>query len=140
MFPFRGERGKPSTDASEQRERRAGQLALRRRGISLLATTTMAEPGPSKSRILAALDLTEDASSPPPSLPAHLLSQPVGEKRRKRGADASALAVPLNKRQTGTTRAVINRLPAGLLANTQSPGAYLHFFGLAHKLIRARSR
>jgi hypothetical protein len=97
----------------------------------------MAEPGPSKSRILAALDLTEDAPSSPPSLPMHLLSRQPGEKR-KRGAEyagaLTALAAPLNKRQvSGTSRGVINRLPAGLLANTQSPGAYLHFLGLLHK-------
>jgi len=87
----------------------------------------MAEPGPSKSRILAALDLTEDAPSPPPSLATHLLSRQLGEKR-KRGAEYAALAAPVNKRQvSGTSRAAINRLPAGLLANTQSPGAYPQF-------------
>ncbi|KAN0118821.1 SNF2 family N-terminal domain containing protein [Russula decolorans] len=82
----------------------------------------MAEPGSSKSRILAALDLTEDDPSSPPSLPMHLLSRQPGEKR-KRGAEY-AVAAPLNKRLvSGTSRAVINRLPAGLLANTQSPDA-----------------
>lgn len=88
----------------------------------------MGEPGPSKSRILAALDLTEDDPSSPPSLPMDLLSRQPGVKR-KRGAEyAGALVTPLNKRQvSGTSRAVINRLPTGLLANTQSPGAYLHF-------------
>jgi hypothetical protein len=82
----------------------------------------MTEPGPSKSRILAALDLTEDAPSSPPSLPMHLLSRQPGEKR-KRGAEFAALVAPLNKRQvSGMSRAAINRLPPGLLANTQSPG------------------
>jgi hypothetical protein len=97
----------------------------------------MAEPGSSKSRILAALDLTEDDPSSPPSLPMHLLSRQPGEKR-KRGAEY-AVAAPLNKRLvSGTSRAVINRLPAGLLANTQSPGAYLHFLVISEvTLIRA---
>ena len=100
----------------------------------------MAGPGSSKSRILAALDLTEDDASLPPSLPMHLLSQQPGEKR-KRGAEY-AVAAPLNKRLvSGTPRGVINRLPAGLLANTQSQGAYLHFLVLSISeltLIRVR--
>lgn len=85
----------------------------------------MAAPGPSKSRILAALDLTEEASPLPPSLPIHLLSRQVGGKRKRVAEYAVA---PLNKRQvSGTPRGAVNALPTGLLASTQSPGAYLIF-------------
>ena len=94
----------------------------------------MAESGPSKSRILAALDLTEDdPSSSPSPLPAAiqaLLSRQAapsqGGEKRKRGAEyASAVATPVNKRQVnGASRSLVNRLPSGLLANTQSPGAW----------------
>jgi len=90
----------------------------------------MAEPGPSKSRILAALDLTDDASSPSPSpLPAQLLlarnaQTQVGEKRKRGAGYISAVATPVNKRQVnGASRPPVNRLPSGLLASTQSPGA-----------------
>ncbi|KAH9985885.1 SNF2 family N-terminal domain-containing protein [Russula compacta] len=95
----------------------------------------MGEPGPSRSRILAALDLTEDdssshASAPTPTLPSSLsslLSRQLGEKR-KRGAEyISAIAAPVNKRQTSvsgtSSHSAVNRLPAGLLANIQSPDA-----------------
>lgn len=86
----------------------------------------MAAPGPSKSRILAALDLTEEASPSPPSLPLHLLSRQAGGKRKRVAEYAVA---PLNKRQvSGTSRAAVNTLPTGLLASTQSPGAYPIFF------------
>jgi len=103
----------------------------------------MPDPGPSKSRILAALDLTEDDQSPslPPQtqtqIPGwqHLLSSRPGghgapSEKRKRGAEyISALAAPLNKRQAytpSTSRsAPTNRLPAGLLESTQSPGAHI---------------
>ena len=116
-----------------ERENSGTKIAFTRRGLSLLATTTMAEPGPSKSRILTALDLTEDDPSSPPSLPMHLLSRQPGEKR-KRGAEYAGALAALNKRQVSvTSRAAINRLPAGLLANTHSPGAYLHFISLVHK-------
>ncbi|KAH9990105.1 SNF2 family N-terminal domain-containing protein [Russula vinacea] len=91
----------------------------------------MAESGPSKSRILAALDLTEDSPSLPPSLPAELLARQAGAKRKRGAAYAVASVAPLNKRQAyGTSRAAINRLPPGLLANTQSPGPYLLFLFL----------
>lgn len=91
----------------------------------------MADPGPSKSRILAALDLTEDVPSPSPSsLPPQLLlprnaQTQVGEKRKRGSEYASAVVTPLNKRQVvnGTSRPLVNRLPSGLLASTQSPGA-----------------
>ena len=83
----------------------------------------MAAPGPSKSRVLAALDLTEDA---PSSLPVHILSRQLGGKRKRVAEYAVA---PLNKRQVhGSSRAATNTLPAGLLASTLSPGAYLLFF------------
>jgi hypothetical protein len=91
----------------------------------------MAEPGPSRSRILAALDLTEDDPSPSPlSLPPQLLPRQPGEKR-KRGAEyAAAVVTPLNKRQAyGPSRPTVNSLPTGLLASTQSPGAHLFFWG-----------
>ena len=89
----------------------------------------MTESAPSKSRILAALDLTEDGPSPSPtplSAAQLLLSRSAqshaGEKR-KRGAEYAAAATPLNKRQVnGTSRALVNRLPSGLLASTKSPG------------------
>jgi hypothetical protein len=87
----------------------------------------MAEPGPSRSRILAALDLTQDDPSPSPlPLLTQILSRQPGGKR-KRGAEyAGAVVTPLNKRQTSAvSRATDNQLPAGLLANTQSPGAHL---------------
>ena len=89
----------------------------------------MADPGPSKSRILAALDLTDDDPSPLPlPLPTQILSRHVGEKRKRGTEYTGAVVTPLNKRQTyGTSRVVVNRLPAGLLANTQSPGV-LHTF------------
>ena len=91
----------------------------------------MTDSAPSKSRILAALDLTEDGPSPSPSplSAAQLLlsrsAQSQGGEKRKRGAEyASAVATPLNKRQVnGTSRGVVNRLPSGLLASTKSPGA-----------------
>jgi hypothetical protein len=99
-----------------------------RGSLSLFLTpATMAEPGPSRSRILAALDLTQDDPSPSPlPLLTQILPRPPGGKR-KRGAEyAGAVATPLNKRQTyGASRATGNQLPAGLLANTQSPGAHL---------------
>lgn len=89
----------------------------------------MGDSAPQKSRILAALDLTEDDPSPssPVSAAQLLLSRSAqlqaGEKR-KRGAEyAGAVATPLNKRQVnGTSRALVNRLPSGLLASTKSPG------------------
>ena len=79
-------------------------------------------PSPSKSQILAVLDLPEDDSL----LQRHLLFR---QEKRKRGAEyadalASAPGAPLNKRQArGTSRAVISELPAGLLVSTQSPCA-----------------
>lgn len=97
--------------------------------LSFLTPATMADPGPSKSRILAALDLTDDDPSPsPPPLPAQTPSRHLGGKR-KRGAEyTGAVVTPLNKRQSyGTSRAVVNTLPAGLLANTQSPGVLRTF-------------
>lgn len=91
----------------------------------------MADPGPSKSRILAALDLTEDDPSPStgPPLPMHLFSQQVGQKRKRRAADYSgAVAGPLNKRlPSRVPRTELNRLPPGLLASTPSPGEQLSF-------------
>jgi hypothetical protein len=87
----------------------------------------MAEPGPSKSRILAALDLTEDDSEPSTgsSFPMHLFSQQAGQKR-KRVVDHSIVTAPLNKRQPSrVTRTVLNRLPPGLLESTPSPGEHL---------------
>jgi hypothetical protein len=91
----------------------------------------MADPGPSKSRILAALDLTEDDSSPStgPSIPMHLFSQQAGQKR-KRAADYSGIVTaPLNKRQPSRIpRTELNRLPAGLLASTQSSGEHLSLY------------
>ena len=106
--------------------------------LSFSLQRTMAESGPSKSRILAALDLTEDdpSSSSPSPLPAAiqaLLSRQAapsqGGEKRKRGAEyASAVATPVNKRQVnGASRSLVNRLPSGLLANTQSPGAWCSF-------------
>ena len=94
----------------------------------------MAESGPPKSRILAALDLTEDtptssSPSPLPSAVQALLSRHAapsqGGEKRKRGAEyASAVVTPVNKRQVnGASRSLVNRLPSGLLASTQSPGA-----------------
>jgi len=83
-----------------ERENSGTKIAFTRRGLSLLATTTMAEPG----------------------------------QKRKRGAEYAGALAALNKRQVSvTSRAAINRLPAGLLANTHSPGAYLHFISLVHK-------
>lgn len=83
----------------------------------------MAERGPSKSRILAALDLTEDGPSSTSSLPTHLLSRQVGGKRKRAAEYAVASVAPLNKRHvSGLSRTVVNRLPTGLLASTQSPG------------------
>jgi hypothetical protein len=125
-FPFkkRGERGKdtPRTRFNLREARLAASL--------FLASATMAAPGPSKSRILAALDLTEDASPSPPSLPTLLLSRQAGGKRKRVAEYAVA---PLNKRQvSGTSRASVNALPTGLLANTQSPGEYLVFLSFFH--------
>ncbi|KAH9017389.1 SNF2 family DNA-dependent ATPase [Lactarius pseudohatsudake] len=78
----------------------------------------MAGQGPSKSRILAALDLTlsdaedESSFSPVQSL---LQSQKAGDKRRRGAGYTGSLVAPLNKRQAP-------RVPR-LLANTQSPNA-----------------
>jgi hypothetical protein len=89
----------------------------------------MADPGPSKSRILAALDLTEDDSSPSTesSLPTHIFSQQYLGQKRKRAPDyPGAVVTPVNKRQPyRMPRSELNRLPAGLLASTQSPGEHL---------------
>jgi hypothetical protein len=88
----------------------------------------MAEPGPSRSRILAALDFTGDDSAPSLSpLPITPLPRQSAGGKRKRGPEyASAVATLLNKRQVyAPSRSVSNSLPAGLLASTQSPGAHL---------------
>ncbi|KAI9435461.1 SNF2 family N-terminal domain-containing protein [Lactarius indigo] len=87
----------------------------------------MAEQGPSKSRILAALDLTlsdaEDDSSFSP-VPSLLQSQKTGDKRRRGAGYTGALVAPLNKRQAQRVpRTDLRELPSGLLANTQSPNA-----------------
>lgn len=128
-FPFKVTRDRShATDAfmlTQRRERPTSTDLLSR-------PTTMGEPGPSRSRILAALDLTEDDSSsslvstPTPTLPSSLLSRQLGEKR-KRGAEyISAIAAPVNKRQTSvsgtSSRSAVNSLPAGLLASIQSQG------------------
>ena len=93
-----------------------------------LSPATMAEPGSSKSRILAALDLThsdgEEDPSPLPLLP-HLQSQKTSEKRRRGAGYSSVLATPINKRQAPQVpRTDLTELPSGLLASTQSPSAY----------------
>ena len=85
----------------------------------------MAEPGSSKSRLLAALDFTlsegEEDSSPSPILPL-LQSQKTGEKRRRGAGYAGTLATPINKRQAPQVpRTDLTQLPSGLLASTQSP-------------------
>jgi|SRR6266702_2507349 len=85
----------------------------------------MAEQGPSKSRLLAALDLTpsdaegDSSLSPIQSL---LQSQKTGEKRRRGAGYSGALVAPLNKRQAPQVpRTDLKELPSGLLASTQSP-------------------
>ncbi|KAI0290312.1 SNF2 family N-terminal domain-containing protein [Russula brevipes] len=89
----------------------------------------MAEPGPSRSRILAALDFTGDDSAPSPSgpspspLPTTPLPWQSGGKRKRGPEYASAVATLLNKRQVAPSRSVSNNLPTGLLASTQSPDA-----------------
>ena len=92
---------------------------------TFLSTVTMAEPGPSKSRILAALDLTlsdaEDDSSSS-SVQQFLPSQKTGDKRRRGAGYTGALVTPVNKRQAPRVpRADLIELPSGLLASTQSP-------------------
>ena len=87
----------------------------------------MAEPGSSKSRILAALDLTlsdaEDDPSPS-SLQPLLQTQKTGDKRRRGAGYSGALVTPVNKRQASRVpRAELIELPSGLLASTQSPSA-----------------
>jgi SNF2 family DNA or RNA helicase len=87
----------------------------------------MAEPGSSKSRLLAALDFTlsdgEEDPSPSPILPL-LQSQKTGEKRRRGAGYAGLLATPINKRHAPQVpRTDLTQLPSGLLANTQSPNA-----------------
>ena len=85
----------------------------------------MADPGPSKSRLLAALDLTlsdaEDDSSLSSVLPL-IQSQKTGDKRRRGAGYSGALVTPVNKRQASRVpRADLIELPSGLLASTQSP-------------------
>jgi hypothetical protein len=85
----------------------------------------MAEPGSSKSRILAALDFTlpdaEDDSSPSSVQPL-LQSQKTGDKRRLGAGYTGALVTPVNKRQAPRVpRTDLIELPSGLLASTQSP-------------------
>jgi hypothetical protein len=90
----------------------------------------MADPSSSKSRILAALDLTEDDPSPStgPPLPTHIFSQHVGQKRKRAADYSAAVAGPVNKRlPSRLPRTELNRLPTGLLANTPSPGEHLSF-------------
>ncbi|KAI9451415.1 SNF2 family N-terminal domain-containing protein [Lactarius psammicola] len=87
----------------------------------------MAQPGPSKSRILAALDLTHSDAEDDSSLSAVqslLQSQKTGEKRRRGVGYVGALVAPLNKRQAPRgPRTDLTELPSGLLASTQSPNA-----------------
>ncbi|KAI0270502.1 P-loop containing nucleoside triphosphate hydrolase protein [Gloeopeniophorella convolvens] len=91
----------------------------------------MTDPGPSKSRLLAALDFTQvdDAESsplppPPSSLPMSLpsSSQYTSQKRKGVAEYPGMLLGPMNKRLTSRPpRHEYNRLPSGLLASTQSP-------------------
>jgi hypothetical protein len=95
-----------------------------------LSPATMAEPGSSKSRLLAALDFTlsdgEEDPSPSPILPL-LQSQKTGEKRRRGAGYAGLLATPINKRHAPQVpRTDLTQLPSGLLANTQSPSTSLN--------------
>ena len=105
--------GKPSADVLQETERKNNGT-----NSCFLISPTMARPSPSKSQILAALDLPGDGSL----LQRHPLSR---QEKRKRGAEyASVTGAPLNKRQAcGTSRTAINGLPAGLLVSTQSPRA-----------------
>lgn len=95
-----------------------------------------AQPQPRRSRLLDALDGNLDAPSEnvtPSPVPPSLSQLGIGKRKREQSANGNAAPGPSQKRiASGSSvhepgaehsKEVVNRLPSGLLAYTQSTGA-----------------